>query len=106
MTFSFMKLCLPAKIYLALLIISILLAVYQGIQFSWIFFKTVFGLIWMWILNWLCSKGQSTLSWILLFLPYVFILIVMVTTAEVLNVLQYGAAVEVEEEQENPNWRL
>lgn len=106
MAFSFMKLCLPAKIYLALLIISILLAVYQGIQFSWIFFKTVFGLIWMWILNWLCSKGQSTLSWILLFLPYVFILIVMVTTAEVLNVLQYGAAVEVEEEQENPSWRM
>ena len=106
MAFSFMKLCLPAKIYLALLIISILLAVYQGIQFSWIFFKTVFGLIWMWILNWLCSKGQSTLSWILLFLPFVFILIVMVTTAEVLNVLQYGAAVEVEEEPENPSWRM
>lgn len=105
MTFSFMKMCLPAKIYLALLIISILLAIYQGIPFLWVLFKTVFGLIWMWILNWLCSKGQSTLSWIILFLPYVFMLIVMVTTAEVLNVLQHGAVV-VNEDPENPIYRL
>lgn len=105
MAFSFMKMCLPAKIYLALLILSILLAIYQGIPFLWVLFKTVFGLIWMWILNWLCSNGQTTLSWIILFLPYVFILIVMVTTAEVLNILQSGAVV-VEEDPENPSWRM
>ena len=102
-----MKMCLPAKIYLALLILSILLAVYQGIHFTWVLFKTIFGLIWMWVLNWLCSNGQSTLSWILLFLPYVFILIVVATTAEVLNVLQSGGLeVEVEEDRENPLYRM
>ena len=82
------KMCLPAKIYLAILIISIILAVYQGLGLSIILFKTVFGFIWMWILNWICSKGYTNLSWVILLIPYVMMFLIVATTIEVVNLLK------------------
>lgn len=88
MTDFLKKMCLPAKIYLAILVISIVLAVFQGIGLSIILFKTVFGFIWMWILNWICSKGYTNLSWVLLLLPYVIMFLIVATTVEVVNILK------------------
>ena len=100
------KMCLPAKIYLAILIFTIILAVYQGIGLSIILFKTVFGFIWMWILNWICSKGYTNLSWIILLLPYVLMFLIVATTIEVVNILkaeQIPIRIPVDTESTEPN---
>ena len=88
MTDFLKKMCLPAKIYLAILVISIVFAVFQGITLPLLLLKTVFGFIWMWILNWICSKGYTNLSWVLLLLPYVLMFIIIATTVEVVNILK------------------
>lgn len=84
----FKKMCLPAKIYLAILIFTIIIAIFQGIGLIAVLFKTVFGLIWMWILNWICSKGYTNLSWVLLLLPYVIMFLIVATTVEVVRILK------------------
>lgn len=82
------KICLPAKIYLAILIITIIVAIFQGVGISIILLKTVFGIIWTWILNWICSKGYTNLSWVILLLPYVLMFLIVATTVEVIRVLK------------------
>lgn len=88
MTDFLKKLCLPAKIYLAILIITVIVAVFQGVGIAIILFKIVFGLIWTWLLNWICSKGYTNLSWVILLLPYVLMFLIIATTIEVVNVLK------------------
>ena len=40
-------------------------------------FKFIFILFWTWILNLLCRSGFSALSWVLLLLPFFFVIITM-----------------------------
>lgn len=104
MTDFLKKLCLPAKIYLAILIITIIIAIFQGVGLSIIIFKTVFGFIWTWLLNWICSKGFTNLSWVILLLPYVLMFLIVATTVEVINVLKETSipVVVSSETQEEP----
>lgn len=88
MTDFLKKICLPAKIYLAILIITVIIAIFQGVGLAIVLFKVVFGLIWTWLLNWICSKGYTSLSWVILLLPYVLLFLIVATTVEVVNVLK------------------
>lgn len=86
------NLCWPAKIYLVILIVSLLFGIYQNFTVPVLFLKAIFGLLWLWILHLLCAAGYEKISWILLILPYVFIVLVVATTIEVLNVINSNAA--------------
>lgn len=100
------KMCLPAKIYLAILVITIIIASFQGMGIAIILFKTIFGLIWTWLLNWICSKGYTNLSWIILLLPYVLMFLIVATTVEVVNVLkaqQPPVVVSTNSQSNDPN---
>ena len=82
------SLCAPAKIYLVILILSIVFGIYQNLTVPVLFIETIFGLLWLWILHLLCGAGYEKISWVLLILPYVFIILVIATTVEVLNILK------------------
>ena len=62
--------CNPAKLYLAISIVVVIYGMIQ--QFSLITLGTnfVFSVLWTMVLNWLCSVGLKTISWILVLLPY------------------------------------
>jgi len=76
------NLCLPAMVYLILVIIGIFIMI--G---TWIIYPenvtlltllasmtTLFiKLLWVWLLNFLCHKNMEGLSWFLFFLPYIII---------------------------------
>lgn len=81
------NLCWPAKIYLVILILSILFGIYQNFSVPVLLIKTVFGLLWLWLLHLLCEKGYEKISWLLLILPYVFMVLVVATAVEVVNIL-------------------
>jgi hypothetical protein len=68
------KLCAPALLYLILSVISISLALFSGIGFLTILIKLIFVAIWTWFLNYLCKKGFSVVSWILVILPFLVML--------------------------------
>uniref|UniRef100_A0A6C0AIL0 Uncharacterized protein n=1 Tax=viral metagenome TaxID=1070528 RepID=A0A6C0AIL0_9ZZZZ len=63
-------LCTPAMVYFVLACLSILAGLMGSISKSLIA-KGIYAILWTWILNLLCEKGYPTISWILVFLPFI-----------------------------------
>jgi len=59
-------LCTPAMVYLVLSIVAMIV----GVKMLTIV-HVVFVLLWTFLLNFLCSKGYKTVSWVLVLLPIV-----------------------------------
>jgi hypothetical protein len=66
-------LCNPAKFYLILSIIAIIIMIFQRVKAMVILFKLLFAGIFVLLLNFLCKKGYTTLAWVVVLLPYVFL---------------------------------
>ena len=77
------KLCSPAKLYLVISAIAVIMALFYKFQMMAILTKVFFIVLWTLFLNYLCSKGYKNVSWFLVLLPYILIAITMV--------LSYGA---------------
>ena len=74
---EFSKLCSPAKLYLVITVIGIVLSLFNKISVVAVLVKAIFALFWTFVLNWLCEKGYKTLSWILVLLPFIIIILGM-----------------------------
>ena len=72
-THFFNSLCNPAKIYTIFIGFSLLLALFNGIPILVILVNLIFSVIWIKILNYICGKGYSWFSWLLVLLPFVFL---------------------------------
>jgi len=72
---TFTKLCTPSKIYFSIAIIASIIALLGGVSFMIVFIKLVFAFIWTFALGWLCNKGYTSISWVLVLLPYIIILL-------------------------------
>lgn len=71
------KICTPAKIYLTIAVIASILALFNGVKLMFVVLKLIFAFIWSFGLGCLCDKGFSSLSWVLVLLPYIFIALAM-----------------------------
>ena len=87
---SFKKLCEPAKLYLVVSAIFLVMAIFRRISALTLIVKGVFILIWTMVLNWLCSKGFSGLAWIIVLLPFLFLFIAMFTTMDMIGMRYEG----------------
>jgi len=67
-----MNICAPALVYLILSVIGLFIG---AKMFTVI--HVIGILLWTFILNFLCSKGYKTLSWILVLLPIIFMFFVI-----------------------------
>lgn len=74
-----MALCAPAHLYLFLTLISVVFAMFKDFHPGAIIGKILWMIIWVYALNYLCRKGHSTISWILVLYPFVLLLTVMFT---------------------------
>jgi hypothetical protein len=83
MNTDFSKICTPAKIYFAIAVVASIVALFSGARIMMVAFKLFFAFIWTFILGWLCDKGFKTLSWFLVFLPYILIALAMFGIYEV-----------------------
>jgi len=72
---TFKELCTPAMVYLAISIITIFVALFNGVTIMIVAVKAIFVLFWTIILNLLCKNGMKYVSWFLVLLPYVLIFI-------------------------------
>ena len=77
--------CAPAMLYLILGILALIYMIYEKLSISSILFKTLFIVVWTWILNFLCSKGYEVLSWILVLLPFIIGIIFLINSFYVLR---------------------
>jgi hypothetical protein len=66
-----MNLCTPALIYFVMAVASILVLVFSKVHATILMGQMVFVLAWTWLLNFVCKKGFTTVSWVLVMSPYV-----------------------------------
>ena len=67
---NFSKLCSPAMIYFVLAMIALIIGFFTNFSIISLLVNGFFIMIWAWFLNFLCSKGYKTISWILVILPF------------------------------------
>jgi hypothetical protein len=79
------NLCAPAKIYLVVTLFFCIMALMRDAPFMAVGIKVVFALIWTCILSWLCKKGLSAISWILILLPFIVIFLGMLGITHMAN---------------------
>jgi hypothetical protein len=72
--FEFSKYCTPAQLYLVIGAIGIIMGFFNNYGIETLLTKTLFLVLWAWVLNWLCSKGFKVISWILVLLPFIMFL--------------------------------
>jgi hypothetical protein len=78
-----MTLCNPAMLYLILSIIAILMGFSAQVQVGVFVVKLIWMVVWVYILNLLCSKGYTTVSWVLVLLPFILIAFMALMMLEV-----------------------
>ena len=87
-----MNFCTPALVYLGISAFVILAALAsQVVSLYSAFFKALFALLWSMVLNFLCSKGYTPVSWVLVLLPYI---IIAFTFFSVLDVVANTAVIK------------
>ena len=87
-----MALCNPAMLYLILSIITILMGISAQVQVSVFVVKIIWMVVWVYILNLLCSKGYTTVSWVLVLLPFILIAFMALMMLEVTMRLAHRAS--------------
>jgi len=65
------SLCTPALVYLIISSVTLLFIFMQQFTFMTIVLKIGWTALWTWFLNYVCSKGYTTVSWVMVALPYV-----------------------------------
>lgn len=71
--FDFKKYCTPAQVYLVLAVIGLISGFLRNFRVLTLIFNTIFVVLFAWILNFLCSKGLTAISWVLVLLPFVLL---------------------------------
>lgn len=79
------NLCIPALVYLIISAITILVLFMQSFSVLTVVLKVGFVILWTWVLNYICSKGYTSISWILVLLPYVVMFGVLALILEFTN---------------------
>jgi hypothetical protein len=74
---EFSKLCTPAKIYFVIAVIASIIMLFKGVSILGVFAKLIFAFIWTFVLGWLCKKGFTMVSWVLVLLHYIILLLAM-----------------------------
>ena len=91
---SVKELCTPASIYLVISIIALSIVLLQnlGNQNSYtmgsfscrvpnttlvFIIKLIYILFWTWVLNLICKDGHTTISWLLVLLPFILLFVMM-----------------------------
>jgi len=69
-------LCAPAIIYLIFSITQILIDTYQGL-YNTAFMKSIVAIMVTLLLNILCEKGLSVVSWIIVFIPFILMTVIV-----------------------------
>ena len=70
------NLCAPAIIYLIFSITQILIDTFKGL-YNTAFIKTIVTIMVTLLLNILCERGLSAVSWIIVFIPFILMTVIV-----------------------------
>jgi len=87
MAFSISDLCTPAMIYFWISVISLVVLAFMKFQPLSIVLKFLFIMLWTYLLNFLCSKGYSVVSWVLVLLPIITFVSIILLSLDATSIL-------------------
>jgi len=70
------SLCPPALIYLVFSITQIIIDTFKS-QYNTALMKFIVTIIFTTLLNYLCSRGLNTVSWIIVFIPFILMTVII-----------------------------
>jgi len=70
------QLCPPALIYLIFSLTQIIIDLFKGL-FNTAFFKFIIMIMITFLLNALCQEGLSTISWFIVFVPFILMTVIV-----------------------------
>ena len=70
--------CSPARVYAILSISTIIGSLFGGIPLFEIIKSIIGSAVWLLLLNWLCGKGFTWLSWFLVVFPFIILIGVLI----------------------------
>jgi len=70
------NLCAPALIYVAFSLTQIIIDTFKGL-YNTAFFKAIVMIIITILLNALCESGMGIISWIIVFIPFIFMSVII-----------------------------
>jgi hypothetical protein len=70
------ELCAPALIYVAFSVTQIIIDTFKGL-YNTAFFKFIVMIIITILLNALCQAGMSVVSWVIVFVPFIFMSVIV-----------------------------
>jgi len=71
-----LELCAPALIYIAFSLTQVIIDIFKGL-YNTAFFKFIVMIIITFLLNALCKSGMSIVSWIIVFIPFIFMSVIV-----------------------------
>ena len=71
-----LDLCAPALIYVAFSLTQIIIDTFKGL-YNTAFFKVIVTIVITILLNALCQSGMGIVSWIIVFVPFIFMSIIV-----------------------------
>ena len=74
--FVFFSLCQPARVYLIFAFLSLLYFVYIEQGLIWLIIKAIIFITWAFLLNKLCTSGNTAIAWLLAIVPQCIFLLV------------------------------
>jgi len=70
------ELCAPALIYIAFSLTQVIIDIFKGL-YNTAFFKFIVMIVITFLLNALCQSGMSVVSWIIVFIPFIFMSVIV-----------------------------
>lgn len=92
--FDFQKYCSPAQLYLVLAAIGLISGFLRNFRIMTLIVNAVFVVLFAWVLNFFCRKGFTTVSWVLVLLPYVLLALSYFLSLEALDKKEKEGLVE------------
>lgn len=93
---NFPQLCLPALLYIVIVIIVMLFS-FRSMSAGANLVNLLLSGLWAWFLNFLCGRGYPMVSWFLVLAPFVFLIAIFGIN---LDTLKYYAGTEQPTDQQ------
>lgn len=100
-----MNLCAPAWIYIAFSLTQIIIDTFKGL-YNTAFFKMIVMIIITILLNALCSAGMGIISWIIVFIPFIFMTVIVTILLYVFGLDPATGTLNVEQTNKNKGGNL
>lgn len=67
----FSSLCIPALVYLIFMMVHVIISTFEG-NYNDAILNVILGILMTLLLQVICLRGMSIISWVIVFIPFIF----------------------------------